>query len=301
MSVYKSQQRPHIKRCIAVQRQIYSEGKRYNTIQILLLFLVVAFVGYATFFNTGFMHFTKEDVRAAATAVNVMCVVGIQIISEKCREKQEKAASLQQYIDASLFSEAIGNEIEMWRYVKDRTEIDEILSQYPNYDGSTIKAWYEDYSMDIPIVQVLKCQMENISWDDYLRGYYLCLTNLIISVICLSMLLGWYFSGWNIIVFWMMLSCAAPLVKYYWFGVKHRIEKDHANLAKMKGFANHLLQEILEHKLKDEECIMKLINFQQQIYDSRKSCFLIPDWFHFRLFDRIHEKIQYREQCSKER
>ena len=142
--------------------------------------------------------------------------------------------------------------------------------------------------------------MVNVSWDDYLRVYYLWLTNLIISIVCLLMLLGWYLSGWKVIVFCMMLSCVLPLVKYYWFGVKHRIEKDHANLAKMKRTANLLLQEILDHKLKNQECIVKLIEFQQQIYDNRNSCFLIPDWFHGRLFDKIHEKIQYREQCSKE-
>lgn len=299
MSIYEDQQRPYIKRCISVQREIYSEGKRLSTLQVFVLILSIVFVSYAAYFYDGSMGITKDGVRAVAGLFNVICIFIIQSLSDKSCEKQGEAASLQQYIDAHLYSDVIGNNVKEWQYVKNKTDIDEILGRYPQCDGSAIDTWYEDYSAYNPYVQVAKCQMENVFWDDYLRGYYLWFLTIVLVAILTVMAGICLINHIDIVAVFLIISGVLPLIKFYW-SVYRKIQKDRKRLSKLKEQSNRLLQCMLDSKVKNKNYVSALIVLQEGIFENRKSCFLIPDWFHFHFLDKIHEKIQCREKISKE-
>lgn len=300
MSIYEKQQTSGIKKCLAVQREIYSEGKTRNTIQLILLMFSASVMLFAASFPNALCCLEPEIVRAVAMTFNAACIVCMQVLADNCKNKQAQAADVQQYIDAHLYSEAIGNAEKDWRHVKDKTEIDEILSHYPAYDGSHMGAWYENYSEYLPLVQVLKCQMENICWDDYLRQYYLWGVYGVSAAIVILSLAVFCLAQNKAVVFCMLLSSAFPVFKYCWT-LWEKIGQERKNLDSMRKTSNHLLQKLLDEKIAEADALAKVIDLQEQLFNHRKLCFLIPDWFHSRLFDFIHSRISYKERCAKEK
>ena len=138
-SIYERQNEDFLLQCLIAQRNEYTQAKKINrnragiTLIFILYLLVTPIVDC-------------ELMTALAFLFSVSLVVINKHVDSCIRFHKRHAASIQQYVDVELFSNALRSSKSEWGELPSQTDLAETLSDFANADTSSVTNWYSDYS-----------------------------------------------------------------------------------------------------------------------------------------------------------
>lgn len=279
-SIYDKQNEEHILKCLELQRKKYSKAKNvaYIKFAIAIIFVICTII----------VSIKKDNVMEAALSMMAVLLIAInKYIDDYIKKIKKSAAEVQQYVDATLYSDLMKIPIQMWGYLPKKEVLAECLEVSPiQYDK--VRNWYSDYSFLSEDEQVLRCQSENIRWNsNLLQKYKLTLLAAfgVITVIIVGFLL---YNSAQIVDCLCAIAWIIPLIEY---GCNSYCAIRNAEFAEreLEGRFKTLDLQLLDPEFKIDK--WNLIEIQRYIYTSRESGFMIPDLF-YRLFE---EKMQNTE------
>lgn len=206
---------------------------------------------------------------------------------------KKHAASIQQYIDVTLFASTIGGTKSEWGELPNKTDLAETISEFSDEDTSDMKNWYSDYSSLPGEAQIFHCQRENVRWDYDLHKSYIYFQIGILLVAIVAMVVTMFIVNPDFIKLVCILSWLTPLVEYT-YSVCKEICESISLLKKIDAFCDQI-----ENKLSEENNVsvkQELIALQYKIRERRENGFLIPDWF----YKMRKGKQQKQEDCIAE-
>ena len=229
-----------------------------------------------------------EWLTALAGLLAVMIVIINKYTDTRICAQKRHAASVQQYIDATLYASALGNDVSDWGEVSSKSDLAEAINEFGTANTSPFVNWYSDYSSLAPEAQVFYCQRENVRWDYNLHKKYRRLQVVLLCGIAVAMLVAFFAVNPSFIKAVCVLSWFMPIAEYA------------GSIIKEMNYSINLLRDIdtqcgeVEKKLaKASPRTIKtdLIKLQRKIWDRRANGYLIPDWF----YDHHRAKQQEKE------
>lgn len=269
-SIFNRQNDAFLLQCQVAQRSEYSRAK-----------LVARWKTYLT------VAFAVLSVAASVldidwlTAVSSLLAVALLIFNKYSDEyimtRKKHAASVQQYIDATLYAAAIDGSVSDWGDIPGKSDLAATVSEYEKADTSSVENWYSDYSSLPGEEQVFRCQSENIRWDFDLHKKFRVLQMVLLGAVAVVMFVAFFIADPSFVKLICVLSWFTPIAEYAY------------SIFKEVGESIALLQEVdklgagIEKKLganKPRTIKRELIKLQHKIWERRKNGFLIPDWFY---------------------
>jgi len=279
-SIYKKQNEPVLLSCIAAQRKEYSRAKKGDFYKDLITVIFALFSIVASWVD-------NEMLTAIVFLFAIATSLSSKYFDTHTHMHQKIAALIQQYVDVTLYSGILKNDISNWGRIPTRSLIAETLATFKSSDVDQVKNWYSDYSKFSPIEQVFYCQKENLRWDINLRKEFkkilLVLGLLIMALIVAAVLV----INPSVIRFLCAASWMLPLIDFlcfYW----NRLQKDIERLKRLEGKCEQIDRSISKKdfsKLESEsEKVQQIkgdiIDLQKEILEHRKESAFIPNWFY---------------------
>lgn len=265
---------------LAAQRQLYREAKRKQTLSAVFCIAVP------------FLLSAAEAVIGKTWALTVILAL-VSVLSmyisyrtDKCISgKKRRAADIQQSFDVYVYqmpwSRALfGNKRNCDRDVaqkagillKDKAERNDLLN------------WYEEAYREKGIIG---CQLSNVNWDAGLRkrlkaACYFLTVILVLVILAMSIIM-------NETVIKCIIRMAFILPILTWLAkIKGVLDSDLERLKKISRL-------IFSEETKDMRYLQWI---QSELYEHRKKCFLVPDWFYKR-FQKNDEDTAHKEALQK--
>lgn len=280
-SIFNRQNEPFLLQCQVAQRSIYSRAKRMAQYKALLTIIFAGVSLAASILDIEWLSATSSLMAVAVLIFN-------KYSNRYIASNKKQAASIQQYIDVTLYTPAIGCSVIDWGEILNKSDIAVMISEHKNADTSAMKNWYSDYSDLRGDEEVFRCQSENIRWDYNLhRTFRSCLIILLV-VVMIAMLIAFIIVDPGFIKLVCVLSWFAPIAEY-----AYSIYKEVGESITLLQKTDKLCAEI-EEKLKSDSTKtvkQELIALQYKILERRKEGFLIPDWFY-----EWHRKKQQKQE-----
>lgn len=210
-------------------------------------------------------------------------------------KKVNLAATTQELADRTLygFSKEVSDlggltEEKIYEVAKNKRDSDEaryrvIINNKGTDIPPGVKGWYDDISDDIPKFDaILKCQKQNIYWDQklimaYRKVLYICI--FILAIV--SIAIFWNKDVKNIIV---TIITGLPMLKI--------IICEIYNSHKYINYSKEMDARINSIKEGDSINTKQLKSLQVEIYRRRKSGFNVPDYFHHKYTNTLHNKYK---------
>ena len=275
-SIYKSQNESFLLLCQVAQRHEYSKAKRIAGYKKLFTFLFWSVSIIASFRNIGLLS-------AFSCLLGMTLIIFNKYSDEYVKLHKEFAASIQQYIDVTLFSSVLGSKVSDWGEILNESILANIISEYKEENTTDMINWYDDYSgLDVES-QVFHCQLENIRWNYDMHKKYKFMFLVIILVIILILFILFFLTNPNFVKVICILSWFIPVAEYL-FSNYREINKSCSLLQKIEDYCREIENVLMD---KSHDIQGNLIKLQNMIMERRKLGFLIPDWFY-----RIHKNTQ---------
>lgn len=268
--IFHQQNAPFLLLCQVAQRREYSSAKQLAFCQLVITMIFVVLSITATALNI-------EWLTAFSCFWAVALVLFNKYADKMVLAKKRHAASIQQYIDVSLFAAAIGNNATEWGELPSKTDIAHTVSKFENDDVSEMQNWYSDYSSLSGTSQVLYCQKENIRWNCELHNKFRRLQIVFFCVIAVVLLTTLLFVNPDFIRLVCVLSWLAPIAEYT-YSIWAEVQKSILTLQDIEAFSNRLESKL--SSISSPSIIPDLIKLQNKIRRKRETSFLIPDWFY---------------------
>ena len=269
-SIYSHQNDNFFLLCQVAQRGEYSRAKRKAKWKTILTVVFALVSVTASVLNIDWLSATSSLMAVALIIFN-------KYSDEYIANSKKHAASVQQYIDANLYSSAIGCDVSDWGDVPSKSDIAATVSEYENVDTSAVKNWYSDYSGLSGEEEVFRCQNENIRWDYDLHKKFRTLQIVLLGAVVVVMLAAFFIVDPSFVKLICVLSWFIPIAEYVYSVYKevresisllHEVNRLSAGIEKKLGASN-------PRTIKRE-----LIKLQHKIWERREKGFLIPDWFY---------------------
>lgn len=267
-SIFACQNEEFLLKCQLAQRNEYSHAKRASRIKstVTLIFTICSIVASIVDCDT-------------LSAISSLFAVGLVVFNKysdgHISAHKKHAASIQQYIDVTLFASAIGGTKSEWGELPNKTDLAETISEFSDEDTSDMKNWYSDYSSLPGEAQIFRCQRENVRWDYGLHKSYICLQLGILLATVVAMIVTMFIINPDFIKLICVLSWLTPLAEYTYSVCKDVFESI-SILRKINSFCDQI-----ENKLSGVVSVkQELIDLQYKIRERREVGFLIPDWFY---------------------
>jgi len=269
---------------LAAQRQLYSDAKRVQAIQIALVIPAVVIWAVLVAWYPGLR------VYAASWGIG-LALLDVLVFARVQRHLKERAAKIQELFDCDVLR------LE-WSVLKagrrpDAETILEASSRFgnPNTSDATLRDWYPREVGKLPIhLARIVCQRINCWWDAQLRQRYAVgvLAVGILLVVCV--LLVGLIGGLTLEKF--VLAVLAPLLPAVVLGIRQFDENlERAKVAnRLKQYSEDLWEKALRGGETPEELTAKSRNLQDAIFDNRRMSPLIFDWIYQRLRTRQEEQ-----------
>lgn len=162
MSISMKQNTPESQRLLVAQRHLYSQAKRWHLVRLLGAIALEAAAPLVLLAAPGVKH-------ALEVAGGVAVLVSHLVCQRKEQDDREKAATIQEQFDTSVFDLA-------WNpvLVPDKVDPEVLLAAARDFRGlhAGVRDWYGDTSAVPHPVDVLLCQRANLVWDAQLRRRY---------------------------------------------------------------------------------------------------------------------------------
>ena len=269
-SIYIKQNDDFLLSCLKAQRREYTCAKHIALIKTLLTFagFIVSVIG---------MLYEQELLSALIYLFSMSILICNKYSDQKIKTYKIHAASIQQYVDVTLFSSAIGNQPSEWGELPTKTELSEAVSKVQQMDSSAVRNWYNDYSSLPSSLQVFYCQRENIRWNFRLYRSFLCLTCVLSLILVLLLLSVMFIMDASLIRVICFISWITPLLEYF-VPIIFTVKSSVTQMRKLDSFCNKLEAKMEKEGLLPSE--NELIELQGMIRKKRETCYLIPDWFY---------------------
>lgn len=272
---------------LAAQRRLYSDAKRVQAIQIILVIPAVVIWAVLVAWYPGLR------VYAASWGIG-LALLDVLVFARVQSNLKERAAKIQELFDCEVLR------LE-WSILKagrrpDAETILEASSRYGNLNTSdtTLRDWYPREVGKLPIhLARIICQRINCWWDARLRQRYAMGVLVVGILLVICVLLVGLIGGLTLEKF--VLAVLAPLLPAVVLGIRQFDENlERMKVAdRLKQYSEDLWEEALRGGETPEELTAKSRNLQDAIYDNRRISPLIFDWIYQRL------KTRQEEQANK--
>ncbi|AFZ38358.1 hypothetical protein Sta7437_4931 (plasmid) [Stanieria cyanosphaera PCC 7437] len=270
---------------LAAQRQIYSDAKKIQAINMILS--VPAVIVWSILV----VKFPDLKIWSAFWGITVT-FLGFIVFNPFQKELQEKAAKIQQLFDCDVL-QLSWNELNSGK----RPEPELICQKSRNYrrnhsDYSKLKDWYPIGVSQLPIhLGRLVCQRTNCWWDAQLRRRYAYYIQLIIIGLSIFVFLIGFINGLTLEKFF--LAVFFPLTPVLFFGINQYRDNIEAasRLDRLKDEAESYWRQAINQKLVPQELTQLSYKLQNSIYDNRRRNPLIFDWIYNRIRDENEEQM----------
>lgn len=269
-SIYERQNEDSLLRCLIAQRNEYTQAKKISQTKSIMALVYIAFLLVTPIVDCELMI-------ALVFLFSVSLVVINKHVDSCIRFHKRHAASIQQYVDVELFSNALRSNKSEWGELPSQTDLAETLSDFANDDTSSVTNWYSDYSSLPNELQVFYCQHENTRWSYKLYKSFLRFQNIVCGLGILVIFISVFLINPRIISFICFLSWISPVIDFT-YTINKEISGSTTQFEKL-----NLLCDRIEKKIKDNTSISiknDLIVLQYKIKECRETCYLIPDWFY---------------------
>lgn len=229
-----------------------------------------------------------EWLSATSSLMAVAVLIFNKYSNEYIATNKKRAASIQQYIDVTLYAPAIDCSVSDWGEMSNKSDIAIMVSEYVNVDTSAMENWYSDYSDLIGEEEVFRCQCENVRWDYNLHRTFRLFLIILLVVVVIAMLTAFIIVDPGFVKLVCVLSWFAPVAEYA-YSVYKEVGESITRLQKTDK-----LRIEIEEKLKSDSTKtikQELIALQYKICERRREGFLIPDWFY-----ECHRKKQQKQE-----
>jgi len=242
---------------LSAQRNLYSQAKQIQLIQIILNIPIVIVLSILTLWNKSFE--TVTIMYGVFVSLLDICV-----LNQIQQNKKEKAAKIQELFDCDVL------ELE-WNDLKcgNKPTLEDIYEYQENQKVlsklSPLKDWYSTSVGEVPIsIARILCQLENCTWDSKLRKNYRILLILTTSFLFFLILILGIINNLTICKFFLLV--VSPTLPSIIFCIREsnehketilvteRIKKNIDNIVNKTRKENVSANYLLEHsrKLQDE-------------------------------------------------
>lgn len=271
-SIYEKQSTPLLVQCLYAQRRYYTYAKIISGMYFVVCVLLVC--GFAILKTT--LH--SDIVSGLSIVLSIATVFGSTIADKQSSKKKEIAASIQQYIDTSLYSDnTYGISIQNWNCTLDEHQIIELVSRFPRSGFTTNDKWYEDYSNKQYWEQIYLCQKENIRWDGNLRQKYSRVCNGALIIIAMAIVGISFAFNPTFLEALSFVPWILPFVKYMVSFNKH-MKNDQIRIAQMTDKANSIPN--IAQAFDVDALLKRESELQDKLFEHRKQALLIPNLFY---------------------
>ena len=271
---------------LAAQRQIYREGKKLQSLQIIL------FVPLSVLVSISALLFPKMQNWAAAWVLTLFLIFGLSLWESKFREK---AAKIQELFDCEVL------QMEWNPFacngLPDNDDIvsysNKYLKKEKNFNAFIDPPWYQSSTDKVPLhIGRILCQRENVSWEARSRKIY-AMGILSISIAVAVIMLG-IASYRNLDFQSILMKLILPLFPaFYWAVTCYRENrKASENMMKVKEQIHKLLNKMKDGIASEEEITKASRELQNVIYYKRRDTPSVFDWIYkkYRNENELHER-----------
>ena len=278
-TVFCRQNDKFLLQCQVVQRSEYSKAKSLARWKAIITLAFAALSVVTSILDIDLLSAIFSFLAVALALFN-------KYSDEEIKATKKHAASIQQYIDASIFAPVIDTNISDWGDMPTKSDLADAVSKYGDKDTAAFVNWYSDYSSMNGESQVFYSQSENIRWDSTLhkefKGFYVIL----MGVIALSFLITLLVFNPSFVKAFFILSWFLPIAEYGYSVIKE-VNESISLLRDADNFSKELEKKL---KTNSSKTLRKeLIKLQHKIWNRRANGYLIPDWF-YKLFMKKHQK-----------
>ena len=280
-SIFSRQNDTFLLQCQVAQRSKYSRAKRVARWKTILTMAFAAISIVASILDFDWLS-------AVSSLLAVALLIFNKYLDAYISTTKKHAASIQQYIDATLYAEAIDGSISDWGTVLNKSDLATTVSKYENADTSAVENWYSDYSGLSEEEQVFRCQSENIRWDFDLHKKFRGLQIVLLCVVAIVLLATFIVVDPSFVKLICVLSWFTPIAEY-----AYSIYKEVGESISILQEVDKLSAEVEKKQATSSPRTIKreLIKLQYKIWERRKNGFLIPDWFY-----AWHQKKQQEKE-----
>lgn len=256
--------------CQLAQRNEYTKAK------VLMRWRAIATLGFAVFSVLASI-LNVDWFSALSSFLAVALALYNKHSNEAIKGMKKHAASIQQYIDATIFAPEIGTNISDWGDIPSKSDIADAVSKCVNKDTSEFVNWYSDYSSLNGESQVFHCQRENLRWDYDLHNTFKKLCMLLFGLIVFIFLIVFLVFDPSFVKVFCIMAWFLPIAEYGCSEIK-AMNESISILRDAVSFANQLEKRL---ETGDSRTVRrKLIMLQHKIQNRRVNGYLIPDWFY---------------------
>lgn len=270
------QNEEHSIEMLAAQRQLYSDAKRYD-------WLSTALSVWVPFGLAIILLFISEDspVGVVSYIASIISAIISFMVDGIINNKKELAASIQQKFDTYIYNMSwdmrifgknrnLNNEIAVYssKILSDEEEKKSLYDWYtPSVDGKELKEG------------ILSCQRENVWWDVGLRKRFKTGSIIVIFILCIAVFVMGICKNESIVKLLWRFAFVAPMLEWLFSTIKQ-----------LNVDINELQE--LDERINDDESksIEDLQDIQKLIFDHRKNCFAIPNFFYKYFKDNDEDK-----------
>ena len=267
---------------LAAQRQLYKESNRYELykgICMVALPVICAVV----------KSIIIEDVvlNIITYMIPILSFVLSYYIGKQSQILRRTAAEIQQHFDLYVYQMEWST--LLFGKKQDVTDlVAEKSAALSKEERKKLRNWYElDEKKHSNEEEIPVCQLENIKWDGNLRKRYKVWNCIIIGIISIGILLLGIIKEETVPMLLGRIWIIAPLLKWLWdvvqqldFNIKSLEDLD----SRMGMLGNPNMYD--------------LQMIQNMIYEHRKTCLKIPDWFYNLFKDKDQEKAKRRASLN---
>lgn len=261
---------------LAAQRQLYNDAKKYG-------WLSSALSVWIPFILAILLLFISEDspVGIASYVLSIISAIVSFIVAKVISDKKEMAALIQQKFDLYVYDMPWNKRL----FGNDKNVSNEIVSYSSKIliNDEEKKALYDWYT---PLVDdkelhkgILACQRENVFWDVGLRKKYKTGSIFIIVFLCICVFIMGICKNESTIRLLWRLAFIMPMLEWLLSTIS-QINTDIKNLQEVDELVN-------DNEVKNMD---DLQDIQKCIYEHRKSCFTIPNFFYKFFKDNDEDK-----------
>ena len=270
---------------LAAQRQLYKESNRYELYKWICMVALPVICAVIK-------SIIIEDVvlNIITYMIPILSFVLSYYIGEQSKILRRMAAEIQQHFDLYVYQMEwntllFGKKQDVTNLVAEKSEV---LSKS---EREKLRNWYElDEKKHSNEEEIPVCQLENIKWDGNLRKRYKVWNCIIIGIISIGILLLGIIKEETVPMLLGRIWIIAPLLKWLW-DVVQQLDFNIKSLEDLDSRMGML----------DNPNMYDLQMIQNMIYEHRKTCLKIPDWFYNLFKNKDQEKAKRRASLNVEK
>lgn len=264
---------------LAAQRQLYSDVKMYDWSSIVLSVWIPLGLAIILIFTHD-----NEQWTFVSYVLSIISMFFSMVIDSYIIKKKELAAFIQQKFDTYVYimpwdSRIFGKEKNVNHEVAIYSK--KILDD--DVQKMKLTDWYTPIVDELSLEDgILACQRENFSWDVGLRKRFRIASIIIISVLCVAILVIGVWKNETVVKLICRLAFIVPMLQWL-SGTVKQINRDIKTLDELDENINSSEAKTMED----------LQDIQKVIFDHRKRCFTIPNYF-YKAFKNNDEDREHR-------